>query len=396
MPENGLTPTSAKTKPAKNQASEKGPPPQGCPWEDAPALRHRGEPVRRPRRRHQHHAPHPAGRRRRGHPPGPQPLGGRGGERGGAGGRPCHRRQLVPGRPRRIFPLHDRPAPRARSPGHQGLRRRRRGHRAGRDRGAARLWRRPHLLPGGRPDPGPEGPHRRHDGARRRPPTDGGAGHPGRAFRRRPRRSGAHHHGLGDRWSGGPASGRPQRPGRGGRAGPGGGHYRHRRRRQIVAHRRAGAPLSGPQWRAEDRRAGHRSDAPQDRRRTARRPYPHERHRRAGHLRPFPGDPRRRDRGAGGAARGHNRLQGGRVPVDHGGDPGHRPGRRRHRALHRHFALCDDAGIRRRQPARKDRHAGLRRRGRHQQAGPQGRARRAPGRAQAGAAQPPGLPGEPR
>ena len=42
---------------------------------DAPGpLRHRGQPVRRPRRRHQHHAADPAGPGRRGDPPRPQPL----------------------------------------------------------------------------------------------------------------------------------------------------------------------------------------------------------------------------------------------------------------------------------------------------------------------------------
>jgi methylmalonyl-CoA mutase len=52
------------------------------------------------------------------------------------------------------------------------------------------------------------------------------------------------------------------------------------------------------------------------------------------------------------------------------GDPGHRPGRRRHRGPRRRAALRDDAGVRRRQPAREDRHARLRRRGGHQQVRP--------------------------
>ena len=42
------------------------------------SLRHRRQPLRRPRRRHQHHAPAAAGPGRRGDPPRPQPLGRRG------------------------------------------------------------------------------------------------------------------------------------------------------------------------------------------------------------------------------------------------------------------------------------------------------------------------------
>ena len=50
-------------KPPVDQAAAQGP------------LRHRRQPVRRPRRVDQHHAPHPAGDRLRGDPPRPQPLG---------------------------------------------------------------------------------------------------------------------------------------------------------------------------------------------------------------------------------------------------------------------------------------------------------------------------------
>ena len=45
---------------------------------------------------------------------------------------------------------------------HQGVRRRRRRDRAGRDQGAARLRRRAHLLAGGRPAPGAAGHDQRH------------------------------------------------------------------------------------------------------------------------------------------------------------------------------------------------------------------------------------------
>ena len=78
------------------------------------ALRHRRAPVRRPRRRDQHHAAHPAGHGRRGDPPRPQPLGRRDRQGGAAGGRAGHRDQLVPGRPRRVLQVHGRPAEGAR------------------------------------------------------------------------------------------------------------------------------------------------------------------------------------------------------------------------------------------------------------------------------------------
>jgi methylmalonyl-CoA mutase len=52
--------------------------------------------------------------------------------------------------------------------------------------------------------------------------------------------------------------------------------------------------------------------------------------------------------------------------------PRHRPGRRRHRAARGRAHVRDDARVRRRQPARKDRHAGLRRVRGHQQVRPQG------------------------
>ena len=65
-----------------------------------------------------------------------------------------------------------------------------------------------------------------------------------------------------------------------------------------------------------------------------------------------------------------------------------RPGRRRDRAAGRRLALRDDARVRRGVAAREDRHAGLRRLRRDQQVRPAGRAGRAARRAQAGAAQP--------
>ena len=127
------------------------------------AFRHRRQPVRRPRRGHQHHAPHPADHGRRGHPPRPQPLGGRGRDGGAAGRRAGHRRQQLPGRPRRVLQVHGRPAQEPRRCAHPGLRRRRRRHRAGRDPRAAGLRRDTHLQPRGRAAHGP-GRHDRRDG----------------------------------------------------------------------------------------------------------------------------------------------------------------------------------------------------------------------------------------
>ena len=93
------------------------------------AVRDRGQPLRRPRRRHQHHAPAAAGPGRRGHPPGPQPLRRRGGHRRRPGGRPGRGRQLLPGRPRRVLPLPGRPPAGRRPRRHAGVRRWRRHHR---------------------------------------------------------------------------------------------------------------------------------------------------------------------------------------------------------------------------------------------------------------------------
>ena len=101
-------------------------------------VRDRRQPVRRPRRRHQHHAPAAPGPGRRGDPSGPQPLGRRGGDRRRPGGRPGRGRQLLPGRPRRVLQVPGRP-PAGRGPGrHPGLRRRGRHHRRRRDRATCR------------------------------------------------------------------------------------------------------------------------------------------------------------------------------------------------------------------------------------------------------------------
>ncbi len=135
---------SAHDRPVRSQAPRRLPPrAQG-------ALRHRRLAVRRPRRVDQHHAAHPPGHGRGGHPPRPQPLGGRDRHRGAAGRRAGHRDEQLPGRARRVLQVHDRPAEGTRRREHQGLRRRRRRDRAERDQGTARLRRGAHLLARGR------------------------------------------------------------------------------------------------------------------------------------------------------------------------------------------------------------------------------------------------------
>ncbi len=71
--------------------------------------------------------------------------------------------------------------------------------------------------------------------------------------------------------------------------------------------------------------------------------------------------------------------------------PGHRPGRRRHRAVRRPLAVRDDAGVRRRVAAREDRHARLRRRRRDQQVRAPRRRGRPPRRGPPAGAQPRGV-----
>ncbi len=144
-------PETADDRPVRSQAPRRLPPrAQG-------ALRHRRLAVRRPRRVDQHHAAHPPGHGRGGHPPRPQPLGGRDRHRGAAGRRAGHRDQQLPGRARRVLQVHDRPAQGTRRRAHQGVRRRRRRDRGQRDQGAARLRRGAHLLARGRAEARPAG-----------------------------------------------------------------------------------------------------------------------------------------------------------------------------------------------------------------------------------------------
>ena len=170
-------------------------------------------------------------------------------------------------------------------------------------------------------------------------------------------------------------------------------HHRHRRRRQVEPDRRTDAPppaRSGRQ--AEHRGDLDRSVAPQERRRAARRPHPHERDQPVERRRPTVYMRSLATREAGseiiaGAARRDRGLQGRRLRSRAGRDLGHRPGRCRDRAARGRDAVRDDAGIRRREPAREDRHARLRRLRRDQQVRPQGRGRRVARCQQAGPAQ---------
>ena len=86
-------------------------------------------------------------------------------------------------------------------------------------------------------------------------------------------------------------------------------------------------------------------------------------------------------------------LPGGRLRPRHRRDPRHRAGRRRRGRRRRRLALRDDARVRCRLPAREDRHAGARRRGRHQQVRPAGRRRRPAGRVPAVATRPSAVAG---
>ena len=174
-----------------------------------------------------------------------------------------------------------------------------------------------------------------------------------------------------------------------GRAGdPGAGHHRHRRRGQVLPGGRARAALPAG-LRRPDR--GHRLGGPvaaAQRRRPAGRPHPHERHRRSAGLHALAGHPPVQPGPLEVRAPGHRHLQGGRLRPGDRRDQRHRPERHRdHRALGR-LALRDDRRVRRRDPAREDRHAGLRRPHRHQQVRPAGLAGRAARRAQAVPAQP--------
>ena len=114
------------------------------------ADRHRGEPLRRARRRHQHHAADPPVAGLRGDPPRAQPVGRRDRHRGGAGGRAGRGGVVLPGRPRRVLPLPRRPAARRGRGERARVRRRRRRDRGERDRGARGLRRDEDLLAGRR------------------------------------------------------------------------------------------------------------------------------------------------------------------------------------------------------------------------------------------------------
>ena len=121
---------------------------------------------------------------------------------GGAGGRPRHRPLVLPGRAHGVLHVPDRPSRRARLLPHQGVRGRRRRHRAARGGGASRVRSDPDLQPRGWTAFGPRGNDPTDDPGMRR--TAGGrrsdCARP--AAQRRDRREAstarAHHHGSGE------------------------------------------------------------------------------------------------------------------------------------------------------------------------------------------------------
>ena len=138
--------------------------------------------------------------------------------------------------------------------------------------------------------------------------------------------------------------------------------------------------------------AGGGPDPAARRRRAAGRPDPDERARRRPRVLPVAGHPRRA-RAAGEHRGDHRRVPGGRLRPGDPGDAGDRAGRRGGRAAGGRVAVRDDPGVRRRVPAGKDRHAGLRRRGGDQQVRAARRRRRAARRVAPADPQPVGVRG---
>ena len=285
---------------------------------------------------------------------------------------------------------------------HPGVRRRRRRDRAGRDPRAAGLRRRAHLQPRGRPAHGAAGNDRRDGDAlrpatcRRTRPSDArraSQGHGEAAWRALAQLITALENGSADARAGQGAArrrrGRARSPVLGitGTGGAGKSSLTDELIRRLRLDQDDALRIAV---------ISHRPVAPQERRRAARRPHPHERDRAlaaTGHacLHAQPGHARHRQRDQRRAARRDRRVQGRRLRPRDRRDLGHRPGRRGDRAAGRRADVRDDARVRRREPAREDRHARLRRVRRHQQVRPQGRGRRAARRGQAGAAQPRGV-----
>ena len=219
---------------------------------------------------------------------GPQPLGRRDRRLRDPGGRAGHRHHVVPGRPRRVLQVHDRPAARARRA-------------TSRSSAAAAAPSCPseieelHAYGVARiysPDDGRAmGLQGMIDDllravrlreARRRRSTPRVA----RARRARRRRRSAALITVAENYPRGRrrAARRRSRRCAAARAGARARHHRHRRRGQVEPRRRAGAPLPRRLPRQDDRRALGRSVEAQDRRRAARRPHPHERDRRSARL----------------------------------------------------------------------------------------------------------------
>ena len=164
-------------------------------------------------------------------------------------------------------------------------------------------------------------------------------------------------------------AGRADPPRAGPRAPQGAGHrrHRHRRRGQVEPHGRAARAPGAPFPAGADRGGGDGPDPAPQRRGAARGPHPHEQPRRRERLHALARHAPRAPGDRGGAQGRDRAVQGGRLRPRHRRDRRHRPVRHRDRRSRGPVAVRDDERVRRREPAREDRHARLRRLHRAQQ-----------------------------
>ena len=238
--------------------------------------------------------------------------------------------------------------------------------------------RRPDLLAHRRPDARHRRDRRGHAGRRRARPPPSSAGALPRTARCPVRRCGSRQRGR--RPTHQPRRKTPVSPTPSGSGCAGGSasrrrcwDHRHRRRREEFPAGRTRPPVpraaagSGRGADLPDRHPGGGPFEAAHRRRPARRPDPAELPPRLRCLLPEPRHPPFGDRtGDGGGGRDPRAPRGG-VRTRDRGDRRHRPGGLPDRGCQRFLALCDDSRLRRREPARKDRHARPRRRGGAQQ-----------------------------
>ena len=280
--------------------------------------------------------------RLRGHPPRPQPLGQRD-RHGAAGRRPRHRDHLPPGGTSEFFKHMIDLLREKRRREHQGLRRRWRRDRAGRNQGTPCLRRHPHLSPEDGAKMGLQGMINDRRAALRRLPPIRAAEGPCRRGARRPATAAlaliitALENGACRR--------------RRSRAALIEAAKTSRCRRSASPAPAPASPRSPTSWCAASASTRTTSlklaiisidPSPQIRRRAARRPHPHERHR-ASNI--FMRSLATRDTGSSSlrrAARSHRRVQARGLRPGHRRNLRHRPGRRRHRALRRSVALRHD------------------------------------------------------